>query len=182
MDIKNVKSVHYVGVDIALRTSGIAVADKDANVLGTTLVRTYSTHTYIESIYKVYSEFFDLFTSLFVYAPHLEIAVEDRLQVGWSGTTLASIEGARIAAVLAIKAAAESRKATYNLTMYPPSLMKTHFAGKGNASKLEMRGVSRGIDTFKNLEAEYQDDIWDAIFLILYHKHLVETGVVDAKP
>lgn len=151
-------------MDIALNKTGIAVVSADREVLCVKLLITPPKLTYYEKISFLFSEYIDFFS---LYKNSILI-LEGRLQAGWSGATLASIEGARVACYLAFHYT-RPKDEKYEVVDYSPREVKKFVAGKGNASKEDLRIMSSQF-SWSNI-VTYQEDIYDALFLIMYHLH-----------
>jgi Holliday junction resolvasome RuvABC endonuclease subunit len=162
----------YLGVDIALNTTGYAVMGYDKKIFKTGLIKTKQSLDYYGKLVFLYEEFVRLFLDLQSKNPNsITLILEGRLQGGFSGQTLASIEGARVACFLAYKHTVGKEGKFY---VYNPSEIKYHFSRKRGAKKQEM--YDSVIKSYKNLQKlDFQEDIFDAIYLCLY-KIETETG------
>lgn len=155
-----------IGVDIALNTSGYAILDENKKLYKTGLIKTKKHWDYYDKINFLYDEFYALFQNILDKKPKsLTLILEGRLKGGFSGQTLASIEGARIASHLAYYHVfgGDLKPSVYN-----PNEVKYYFANKRGAKKDEMYDAVT--QTHKSLrKLEFQEDIFDAIYLCLYH-------------
>lgn len=158
-----------IGVDLALNKTGLAILNHDAVVLHTQLILVKTGWEYYRKIGYLYEAYLDLFNAILTAKPSSSILVlEGRLRAGWSGTTLASIEGARVACYLAYKTTCKLHEKDVRSTSYDPGEVKQFIAGKRNAKKEEL--MEKAVSRFSWLSSiEYQEDIYDAIYIALKH-------------
>lgn len=167
MSPKNVNARMVIGVDIALNKTGLCVMNSKGRVLKTKVVSPSRKFTYYEKLDYLYEIFLELFNDVLKSHKNKEItlAMEGRLRAGWGGNTLAALEGARVTAYHAYKEACQTNEVEVIVEMHDPNELKHQFAGKRNANKGDMKDAALKYTSFKNIE--YQEDIYDAIFLAL---------------
>ena len=158
-----------IALDIALNKSGLAILNLQGEVLYTQVIKVTTGWEYYRKIGYLYEEYQSLFDTILTAKPASSILVlEGRLRAGWSGTTLASIEGARVASYLAYKSTCQRHEKDVNSTSYDPNEVKLFIAGKRAAKKDELK--EKALSRFTCLaDVEYQEDIYDAIYLALRH-------------
>jgi len=156
----------YIGIDIALNTSGYAILDKNKKIISTGLIETKKHWGYYKKISFINDKFKELFEEITKKQPNsVTLILEGRLKGGFSGQTLASIEGARVSCYLAFQEITEGFLEPF---VYNPNEVKYHFSRKRGATKEEMKkSVSKKYRKMHSLP--YQEDIFDAIYLCLYH-------------
>lgn len=137
-----------LAVDIALNSSGVAVYD------GGEFVEAWTIKPKGEYVDKLRTIFATIQTSRYN-RPENTLILEDRLQAGWSGKSLAAIEAARTAALLAWVGP---------VYLYSPGEVKQWLTGKRNASKAEMRQAANWPEL-----ANLTEDEQDAVYLYRYH-------------
>ena len=153
-------STTYIGLDIALNKTGLVLV-RDNTVLDTKIIELKSGWKYYRKLvhlYEWYSGYFSNFTNP-------KLILEGRLKAGFSGNTLASIEGARVAAYLAFHSTL--RQGEKDVYIYSPSDVKLSIAGKRNANKEDMRLALSSFSLTKGVP--YQEDVYDAIALVIHH-------------
>jgi Holliday junction resolvasome RuvABC endonuclease subunit len=158
-----------VALDCALNKTGLAILSKNEEILHTQLITVTNGWEYYRKIRYLYEVYSSIFEEVLTASPKSSILVlEGRLKAGWSGTALASIEGARITAFLAYYSILKQHEKDVSTVTYDPNGIKGFIAGKRNANKELMResALSR-FSLFNTLE--YQEDIYDAIYIALYH-------------
>lgn len=158
-----------VAVDIALNTSGYAILDSKQKIYKTGLIESKKHWDYYRKISFLYDEFLNLYSEILDKQPKsITLVLEGRLKGGFSGQTLASIEGARIAAYLAYDHTCKDYEIDVNSYVYNPNEVKYHFAGRRGAKKDQMyKAATSQFSSLKKIE--FQEDIFDAIYLALYH-------------
>lgn len=158
-----------ISLDVALNKSGLAILNLQGEVLHTQLIKVTTGWEYYRKIGYLYDEYQRLFNSILTAGPSSSILVlEGRLKAGWSGSTLASIEGARVSSYLAYKSTCQRHEKDVNVVAYDPGEVKVFVSGKRNAKKDEM--LTKALSRFTCLQVvEYQEDIYDAIYLALRH-------------
>jgi Holliday junction resolvasome RuvABC endonuclease subunit len=163
-----------IGVDLALNKTGLAILNRQNKVLHTELIKVKTGWEYYRKIGYLYETYLSLFDSILTAKPASSILVlEGRLRAGWSGTTLASIEGARVACYLAYKTTCNLHEKDVIHVSYDPAEVKHFIAGKRNAKKEEL--LEKSVSRFSWLsDIEYQEDIYDAIYIALRHIKGVE--------
>jgi hypothetical protein len=98
------------------------------------------------------------------------LVLEDRLKHGWSGATLASIEGARVTAYHAFRESFKSSQIKNDMVLYDPGIVKKHFTGKKTSQKSD---VKKSAEKKNPIVKKYeQEDVLDAIYLGVYHVDL----------
>ena len=159
----------FVGVDIALNTTGFSILDETKKLYRTGLIETKKHWDYYKKIDFIYDSFVDLFNEIRKKNPKsVTLILEGRLKAGFSGQTLASIEGARVSSYLAYKHTCENYEIDVNHYVYNPNEVKYYFSKSRSASKEKMfKSVSSQFSSLKKLE--FQEDIFDSIYLVLYH-------------
>lgn len=158
-----------ISVDIALNKSGIAILSTDMEVLYTSLLKVTQSWDYYRKVAYLYSSYSDLFTAVLTKEPSSHILVlEGRLKAGWRASSMASIEGARVASYLAYHHICEKHETKPEIFVYDPNVVKYFVASKRSANKDEM--YEAALSRFSFLKGlEYQEDEFDAIYLGLYH-------------
>lgn len=158
-----------IALDVALNKSGLAILNLQGEVLHTEVIKVTSGWEYYRKIGYLYEEYEKLFDSILTAEPSSSILVlEGRLKAGWSGTTLASIEGARVASYLAYYSTCQRYEKDVKSVSYDPNEVKYFIAGKRSAKKEELR--EKALSRFTCLSSvDYQEDIYDAIYLALRH-------------
>lgn len=160
-----------VAVDIALNKTGIAVMTDEMSVLYGDVLEINQKLEYYEKIARIFSHFSAMFDLIYSFKPQsVALVLEGRLKRGFSPQVLASIEGARIAAYLAFHLTHEKYEGNENgsVSTYSPDIVKKFFTGKANATKNEMlKSASSRISSIGKIR--FQEDIYDAIYLGIYH-------------
>jgi len=164
--IKNKKIL--ISIDIALHTSGVAVMDNQKQVYSTFLVKSKPSQKYYTKLDYLYDTFIEVFSLLEKEKPeHVTLILEDRLKAGFSGATLASIEGSRVTCYHAFRQVFKSSQIETIVVLYDPGIIKKHFTGKRAAKKETVfKSASQKYPFLKRFK---QEDILDAIYLGLYH-------------
>lgn len=141
-------------LDIALRKTGVVMVE-DGEI---SFYRTYTVPTKVR-YHKALLYWYDTFKELYKGLDPDEVVVEDRLKRGFSGNTLASIEGARTASLIAWGG-------TGRFHLHDPAAIKKHLTGKHNAGKeLVREAVLKVYPEAVNLT---EDEI-DALALYITH-------------
>ena len=158
-----------IALDVALNKSGLAILSTEGDVLHTELIKVTPGWKYYQKIEYLYNEYLKLFDAVLTAKPAYSILVlEGRLKAGWSGTTLASIEGARITSFLAYYSTCQRHEKDVNVISYDPNDVKHFISGKRAAKKEELK--QKALSQFTCLSGvDYQEDIYDAIYLALRH-------------
>lgn len=158
-----------IAVDIALNTSGYVVMGMDKKLHASGLIESKKHWDYYRKVEYLYKEFYTLFEFIYAKQPKtLTLILEGRLKGGFSGQTLASIEGARIAAYLAYNHMCKLHEIDVNSFVYNPNEVKYHFTKRRGAKKDQM--FKAATSRFSSLsKIEFQEDIFDAIYLGIYH-------------
>lgn len=164
--IKNKKIL--IAIDIALHTSGVALMGHDKQVYSTFLVKSTASQKYYQKIDYLYDTFIEVFTEVEKEKPsHIVLILEDRLKAGFSGATLASIEGSRVTCYHAFRQVFKTSQTETSVVLYDPGLIKKYFTGKRAAKKETVfKSASQKYPFLKRFK---QEDILDAIYLGLYH-------------
>ncbi|MFA5626189.1 MAG: hypothetical protein WC965_01775 [Thiohalomonadaceae bacterium] len=159
-----------VAVDIALNKTGIVIMS------GMTVVRSdvftlKTSGNYLDKLDKIHAYFLEYFDELFKMEPNsIELVLEGRLSRGFSGNVLASIEGARVTTYLSFHAKLREyvNGEKPKVFIYSPGTVKKFFAGRENATKSAMHTAV--VSRFSSLKKiKFQEDVYDAIYLGLYH-------------
>lgn len=158
-----------IAVDIALNTSGYAILDNNKKLYSTGLIETKKHWDYYKKLSYLYDEFQNLFVQVLDKSPSsITLILEGRLKGGFSGQTLASIEGARVASYLAYDHTCKQYEIDVNSHVHNPNDVKYHFSKKRAAKKdLMYKAVTSQFSFLKKLK--FQEDIFDAIYLALFH-------------
>lgn len=149
----------YVGVDIALNKSGVVVTNEDLLILDSFLVAPDKKLPYYEKLADLHNKFFKLFTDLSSISFTFTLLLEGRLKAGFGANTLASIEGARVAALLAYLKAMGKESPFYVLD---PNKVKYHITGNRVANKAMVSSI------VKLPPQHHQEDVVDAYCLCKY--------------
>lgn len=167
MDNKSVNRRIVIALDIALNKSGFVVMDEKGKVLYTKVVEPNKKFKYYKKLSYLFEAFQEVFTLVLEKYPEhsVTLAMEDRLKAGWGGNTLATIEGARVTAYHAYRIACANAGKEVIMELHDPNDLKLQFTGKRNAGKMEMKSASERYKSFDGIE--YQEDIYDSIFLAL---------------
>jgi Holliday junction resolvasome RuvABC endonuclease subunit len=157
-----------IAIDIALNTSGVAIMDYGSYVYSTFLVKSIPSKKYYQKLDYLYDTFIEVFTEIENKKPNsVTLILEDRLKAGFSGATLASIEGSRVTSYHAFRQVFKSSQAETNVVLYDPGTIKKHFTGKKTAKKETV--LKSALEKNPFLKRYNQEDILDAIYLGLYH-------------
>lgn len=165
-------------VDVALNKTGVAVLAHTGEFLFGEVVTVPAGWEYYRKLEKLYEQYTRLFDkALTANGGPLILLVEGRLKAGWSANAMASIEGARVACALAYMHFCSSRGFKPEIHSYDPNTIKLSISGKRNANKDELRESALSSYSFLR-DVEYQEDIFDAIYLALHHtkEHNERTG------
>lgn len=159
----------FVAVDIALNKTGVALFDSKGRFQSGTLIEPTASWKYyrkLAHLYKVYLELFD--RVLTESREPVILLLEGRLKAGFRRDALASIEGARVTCSLAYMHSCEKHGKAPEIVSYDPNDIKYSLAGKRSASKDEM--LVKALSSYSWLaNVEYQEDIYDAIYIMLHH-------------
>lgn len=169
---KHIADKHIVvSVDIAVNKSGIAILDSASRIIHTEVLSLKASWDYYRKLSEILSFFTDYFNRVLDYGPKkIDLVLEGRLKRGFSGETLASIEGARVSVYHAFHLTVHSHEKHKEslVAVYTPDLVKEYFTGRGNASKSAM--YSAATTKYSSLKkVKFQEDIFDAIYLGVYH-------------
>lgn len=157
-----------VSIDIALNLTGVAIMDFDKQVYSTFTVESTRSWNYYKKLDFLFKKYKTLFSNILNKKPKsVTLILEDRLKAGWSGSTLASIEGARVTCYHAFMQEFESSQIKTDVVLYNPGLIKKHFTNKQAAKKEEVYKSATKTNTF--IKKYRQEDILDAIYLGVYH-------------
>lgn len=157
-----------VALDVALNTTGVVLMDYDKFIYSSFLVEIKKTIPYYKKLDQLYSIYHNIFLKIIEKNPSsIDLVVEDRLKAGWSGSTLASIEGARVTSYHAFMQAIKGSGKKKSVTLYNPGLVKKYFTNSRAAKKDVV--YKSAIEKYKFLKNYSQEDILDAIYLALYH-------------
>jgi len=157
-----------IAIDIALNTSGVAIMDFRKEVYSTFLVKSTLSWKYYKKLDYLYDNFIEVFSEIRDLEPKsIVLILEDRLKAGFSGATLASIEGSRITSYHAFRQVFKSSQIPISVVLYDPGTIKKHFTGKRGAKKDKVFKSASEKNPF--VKRYKQDDILDAIYLALYH-------------
>jgi Holliday junction resolvasome RuvABC endonuclease subunit len=173
--MKFIKPINHkkllICVDIALNKSGVAVMDNEKNVYATLLLNVIKSKSYYSKLDEIYQMFTSVFDEILNNNPDaVTLILEDRLKHGWSGATLASIEGARVTAYHAFRHSCKSSQISSEVVLYDPGIIKKHFTGKKTSQKSD---VKKSAEQKNPIIKKYdQEDVLDAIYLGLYHVDL----------
>lgn len=160
----------YVAVDIALNVSGIAVFSDEGEFISSEVIEVTASWDYYKKLAHLYSKYIEVFENLLTEGvSHVTLILEGRLKAGGFINSVASIEGARVTCFLAYSAVCETHGLKPTLHVYDPNVVKLSIAGKRSAKKDEM--LTKALSSYSWLsKIEYQEDIFDAIYLMLHHK------------
>jgi Holliday junction resolvasome RuvABC endonuclease subunit len=155
-------------IDIALNTSGVAIIGYNKEVYATFLVKTPPSFKYYQKLDYLYETFSEVFSDVLKENPkEIVLILEDRLKAGFSGATLASIEGSRVTSYHAFNQIFKSSQIKTSVILYDPGLIKKYFSGKKTAKKeVVFKSAS---EKYPFLKKYKQDDILDALYLGLYY-------------
>jgi len=157
-----------IAIDIALNTSGVAIMDYHKQIYATFLVKSVVSKKYYHKLDYIYDTFFEVFKEISVENPKsITLILEDRLKAGFSGATLASIEGSRVTSYHAFRQVFKSSQVETDVVLYDPGIIKKHFTGKRAAKKETV--LKSALENNPFLKRYKQEDILDAIYLGLYH-------------
>lgn len=157
-----------VSLDIALNTTGVVIMDYNKYVYSSFLVEVNKSSQYYKKLDQLYATYHNIFSKIVEKEPKsIDLVLEDRLKAGWSGSTLASIEGARVTSYHAFRQAIKGSGKRTSVTLYNPGIIKKYFTNS-RAAKKEVVYKS-AIEKHKFLKKYDQEDILDAIYLALYH-------------
>jgi Holliday junction resolvasome RuvABC endonuclease subunit len=155
-------------IDIALNTSGVAIMDYHKKIYATFLVRVTVSKKYYQKLDYLYDNFIEIFTEILKEQPKsVTLILEDRLKAGFSGSTLASIEGSRVTSYHAFRQVFKSSQIETSVVLYDPGTIKKYFTGKRSAKKETV--LKSAVEKNPFLKRYKQEDILDAIYLGLYH-------------
>lgn len=160
-----------IGVDIALNKTGIVIMSQKMKIVYTHTLVLKQNLTYLAKLDEILTYFREFFEEVFEQKPaSVQLVLEGRLTRGFSGSTLASIEGARVTTYhafhLTLQKCVPGEKP--NVFIYSPGVVKQFFTGKTTANKSEM--LKSAYSRFSSLEKiEFQEDVFDAIYLGLFH-------------
>ena len=157
-----------ISIDIALNLSGIAIMDYDKQVYSTFTIESTRSWSYYKKLDFLFKTYNNLFTNISNKKPKsVTLVLEDRLKAGWSGSTLASIEGARVTCYHAFVQTMKNAGIKTNIFLYNPGLIKKHFTNKRAAKKDVV--YKSAIQTNAFIKNYRQEDILDALYLGVYH-------------
>lgn len=157
-----------IAVDIALNLSGVAILDFNKQVYSTFTVESTRSWNYYKKLDYIMKTFNSTFTKIKDKSPKsITLILEDRLKAGWSGSTLASIEGARVTCYHSFVQTFEGSQIKTSVILYNPGLIKKHFTNKRAAKKEEVYKSATQENPF--IKKYSQEDILDAIYLGVYH-------------
>jgi Holliday junction resolvasome RuvABC endonuclease subunit len=155
-------------IDIALNTSGVAIMDCHRKIYATFLVKAVVSKKYYPKLDYLYDTFIEIFTEVENEKPKsITLILEDRLKAGFSGSTLASIEGSRVTSYHAFRQVFKSSQIETSVVLYDPGTVKKYFTGKRTAKKETV--LKSALEKNPFLKRYKQEDILDAIYLGLYH-------------
>jgi len=159
----------FLSIDIALNKTGFVILSRNTTILLARVIKVKQHWEYYRKIAYLYNYFSILFGEILKCSPQSStLLLEGRLKAGFSGNTLASIEGARVSTYLAYYHTCLQHEIDVQFSMYGPQLIKKHFTGKGNANKEQMhKSFISQFSSYSDLE--YQEDIFDALYLGIYH-------------
>lgn len=159
-----------IAIDIALHTSGVVIMGYNKEVYSTFLVKSTPSWKYYRKLEHLYETFVDVFKNVLEHRPsEVTLILEDRLKAGFSGATLASIEGSRVTCYHAFSHIFKPSQIPINVVLYDPGIIKKHFTGKRGARKEAV--FKSAVEKNSFIKKYKQDDILDAIYLGLYHVH-----------
>lgn len=160
-----------IAIDIALNKTGIAILSEPLTIYHTDVLRLKTSWSYYRKLDEMFDYFTEFFTEVAAQKPsNIELVLEGRLKRGFSGEALASIEGARVTTYRAFNLTLKNYEKydEKEVAVYSPDVVKSFFTGRGNASKDAMYGAANSL--FSSLKKiEFQEDIYDAIYLGVYH-------------
>jgi Holliday junction resolvasome RuvABC endonuclease subunit len=157
-----------IAIDIALNTSGVAVMDPRKEVYATFLVKSTPSWKYYQKLDYLYENFIQVFSEILEAKPKsIVLILEDRLKAGFSGATLASIEGSRVTSYHAFRQIFKASQIPTSVVLYDPGTIKKYFTGKRGAKKDAV--FKSAVEKNPFLKRYKQEDILDAIYLALYH-------------
>jgi Holliday junction resolvasome RuvABC endonuclease subunit len=157
-----------IAIDIALNTSGVAVMGFRKEIYATFLVKSKTSWKYYQKLDYLYENFFQVFSEVLEKKPKsITLILEDRLRAGFSGSTLASIEGSRVTSYHAFRQVFKASQIVNSVVLYDPGTIKKYFTGKRGAKKETVLKSASEKNPF--LKRYKQEDILDAIYLGLYH-------------
>ena len=160
-----------IALDIALNKTGIAIT-ADGKRFKTMTLEPKKSWKYFKKIAFLSDEFDKMFETHLTFGEEPLLIMEGRLKAGWSGATLASIEGARVTAYLSYLRCCERLGLKPNFVVYPPDEVKYSLSGNRTSGKEAM--YEAAISRFSFLKRlEYQEDEFDAMYLVLHHDSLV---------
>lgn len=157
-----------IGIDIALNTSGFCIMSPEGKVYYTQIIDMKKSLNYYEKLNGIYDKLINIFSTILEKNPRsVTLILEGRLKAGWSGSTLASIEGARVSSYHAFRQVFKASKIKNRFFVYEPGIIKKHFTGKRAAKKdIMLKSVGQKHPFVRRYK---QEDILDAIYLVLYH-------------
>lgn len=178
MNKKHIKGKDItICVDVALNKTGISIMS-GMTVLHTEVLAFKAHHNYYDKLTNMNEFFVEFFTKVDSLGPKsVELVMEGRLTRGFSGAALASIEGARVTVYHAFHSTRKTREKHDKMSVYiySPGVVKKYIAGKQNASKDAMK--SAALSRFSSLrKIKFQEDIYDAIYLGIYHNNNKRKG------
>lgn len=152
-----------IGLDVALNRSGLVVLDNSEEILSHQLISVKPSLRYYDKLSSLYDSYCAVFTDVFLARPkNVSLVLEGRLRAGWNGSTLASIEGARVTAYHAFVLTATHNKCPITVVEVDPNDLKLYIAGKRNANKEEVRAaLIKKLPSVTRLD--YQEDVYDAV-------------------
>lgn len=165
-----------VTLDIALNKTGMSIMTTNNSVLSTRIIKVDEKTKYYDKLSELYTIYCELFTAIFqkYKDKSLILVLEGRLKAGFSGSALASIEGARVTVYHAFKNTASKYENSVEVVTYDPNSVKYGLSGKRNADKAYMfSSVSSYFSSLSKLSSLSEDEL-DAIYLGLYHNKLIE--------
>jgi len=160
-----------INLDIALNKTGLSILDTKDNILYSEVVTVKSHWEYYKKLNHLYEYYLKFFDKVFNLKPKSVLLIlEGRLKAGFSGNTLASIEGARTTAYRAYYIVCHKHEVDVRMKIYDPQTVKQYFSGRRNADKELM--YKSALSRFSSLNTvEFQEDIYDSLYLGLYHLH-----------
>jgi Holliday junction resolvasome RuvABC endonuclease subunit len=166
---KKITNKHIiVAIDIALNTSGVAVMGYNEEVYSTFLIKSTLSWRYYKKLDYLYEIFSEVFLKIANENPKSVILVlEDRLKAGFSGATLASIEGARVTSYHAFIHTFKASHIKTSVVLYDPGTVKKYFSGSRNAKKETV--LKSASEKYPFLKKYKQEDVLDALYLGLYY-------------
>lgn len=157
---------YTLGVDIALRKSGLCLMDETGNVVYTDTIVIPAKVEYTEAVLKIYEKLSEAYTFILEkFKPeHLTTVMEDVAGFVHIKAALA-IHAARTAAVLAYHHSHTSNK---DIAYHTPNVVKHWLTGKRGAKKEELQ-AALAVRFPQYSYTELTEDEIDALALVLYH-------------